>query len=57
MIDKTDIILYGSGALVFIGGVYLGYRFFRKKKDTQEAEKPKNEVMNKIQDFYSTQGK
>ncbi|MFZ2832119.1 MAG: hypothetical protein WAZ40_03115 [Minisyncoccia bacterium] len=57
MIDKTDIILYGSGALVFIGGVYLGYRFFRKKKDTKEAEKPKNEVMNKIQDFYSTQGK
>lgn len=53
MIDKTDIFLYGGAVIAGILVISLGYRLFRKKGE----EKPKNQVINKINDFYSTQNK
>ncbi len=51
MMDRTDIYLYGgaivAGALV----IFLGFKLFKKKG----ANAPKNQVANKINDFYETQ--
>ena len=51
MIEKTDILLYVGAVVAGVLVIFLGYRLFRKKGD----EKPKNQVMNKINDFYKTQ--
>lgn len=53
MIDKTDLFLYGGAIIAGALVIFLGYRLFRKNGEG----KPKNQVMNKIQDFYSAQNK
>lgn len=51
MIDKIDIFLYGGAVVAGVLVIFLGYKLFRKKGKV----KPKNQVMNKIKDFYKTQ--
>lgn len=53
MIDKTDFLLYGGGVVAVTLIMLLGYQFFRKNSKGV----PKRTVMNKIQDFYSTEDK
>lgn len=49
--NKIDLLLYGGVAIVL---VIVFWYLFTKKKGSSD---PKNAVMNKIEDFYSTQDK
>lgn len=51
MIDKTDFLLYGGVVLAGMLVIFLGYRVFYKKGEGRI----KNQVANKINDFYAIQ--
>lgn len=51
--DKINFILYGGISFAVIVAVASAYYFVKKLRKHGETHKP--QVMNKINDFYSTQ--